>query len=423
MIFSAWHPDSRHVAYYDSRTSGRTAAIRTLDTKSGVTSPELAEVRHYPSHWNSCGLAFSPDGRYLVFPDSVGSSVQLVALRVSGEGMRARGRPKGFTRFPEYQTPLDPAFGGNGDVLGFGIDETVYEVDIAPLDLKQRIIGDATVPILTDKVINRECEWSKDGRRIVYVSRKGNQYDVYLWSRETRRTDRLTNTADNERLPTFVPDDEAIGFLKHGSVYRMPLSGGTAWRVFPPEGDSPPRKVYGYAWGLSTDVLYAVVAPRPGEPENLFPLIRVELGLGKEIRIRQFPVADEPNIEIQRSPDGGRIAYRFTDIRRSLYQTIGVVDLRTGKDRILTEKVGIVPNGEMAWTPDGNALIFRVNEQGGRFFKMDMASGNQAGMAVPKWFEKCMPGQISPTGDEILIYNLKQEKDVYALGGRSFTAK
>ena len=428
VYFSAWHPDSRHIAYYDPRPGGSTAVIQTLDIRSGVASPGLAEVRHYPGDWHYCGLAFSPDGRYLVFPDSEGHSVQLFALRVSGAGMRADGRPKSFTRFSENQTPFWPCFDRAGSTLSFMIDEPVYEIDISPLDLDRQRIGTEMVPILTDKGRKSECEWSKDGRQILFVSQKGNQCDLYLWNRESQRADRLTSTSGDEHFPSFVPGGGSIGYLMNGAVYRIPLEEKLPpQKIFPPEPSNNPRTVYRYAWGLSADTLYAVVSPGPEEPQNHFPLIRVELREGREDVLCRIPAAIPPNIDIRRSPEGGKIAYRVRDSNNTWLQWIGVVDLATRKNRKVAEESSIVPNGELAWTPDGKSLFFRSNESDTvpafRFYRVDAATGLKTTVSIPGLFMRCMPGQISAAGDEIIIYNARYETDVFALKTRPFEGR
>ena len=52
-------------------------------------------------------------------------------------------------------------------------------------------------------------------------------------------------------------------------------------------------------------------------------------------------------------------------------------------------------------------------------YRVDVATGVQTTVSVPGQFMRCMPGQISAAGVEILIYNAKYETDVFALKTRS----
>lgn len=85
---------------------------------------------------------------------------------------------------------------------------------------------------LTDEPGNdNDIVWSPDGKKIAFVSDRGNQPDLYLMDVATKTVSRLTNDIAAETAPQFSPDSKWVSFAKAGStagLYAVPAAGGTA---------------------------------------------------------------------------------------------------------------------------------------------------------------------------------------------------
>ncbi len=83
---------------------------------------------------------------------------------------------------------------------------------------------------LTDDPANdNDIVWSPDGKRIAFVSDRGNQPDLYVMEAATRMVTRLTNDLAAESAPQFSPDGKWISFAKAGlkaGLYLVSSGGG-----------------------------------------------------------------------------------------------------------------------------------------------------------------------------------------------------
>jgi dipeptidyl aminopeptidase/acylaminoacyl peptidase len=79
---------------------------------------------------------------------------------------------------------------------------------------------------------------------------------------------------------------------------------------------------------------------------------------------RQVPQPDGRVEDPVWSPDGSRLAYRFTPERYARAH-IHVTDLTQAEPPVLTTEVDLIPTG-LAWHPDGTHLLFTADRQGSR---------------------------------------------------------
>ena len=77
--------------------------------------------------------------------------------------------------------------------------------------------------------------WSPDGTKIVTISDRGNQTDVYVIDTKTKALTRLTNDADTESDTHYAPDGKTVSFVKAGSMPGL--------YVAPADGSAPARRV------------------------------------------------------------------------------------------------------------------------------------------------------------------------------------
>jgi tricorn protease len=77
--------------------------------------------------------------------------------------------------------------------------------------------------------------WSPDGAKIVTISDRGNQTDVYVIDVKTKALTRITNDADTESDTHYAPDGKTVSFVKAGTQPGL--------YVAPADGSAPARRV------------------------------------------------------------------------------------------------------------------------------------------------------------------------------------
>ena len=76
-----------------------------------------------------------------------------------------------------------------------------------------------------------EADWSPDGRRIIFASRRHGSFDIYVMNADGTGTRRLTATSDDDDNPTWSPDGRRLAFNRAGDIYVMSADGTGMRRV------------------------------------------------------------------------------------------------------------------------------------------------------------------------------------------------
>ena len=76
-----------------------------------------------------------------------------------------------------------------------------------------------------------EPDWSPDGRRIAFASRRRGSFDIYVMNAAGTGTRRLTDTSDDDDNPTWSPNGRRLAFNRAGDIYVMSADGTGVRRV------------------------------------------------------------------------------------------------------------------------------------------------------------------------------------------------
>jgi tricorn protease len=191
---------------------------------------------------------------------------------------------------------LEPA--PDGKTLGFVLRGEIWTIPSTGGDAKR----------LTEDLANdSDFNWSPDGKRMVFVSDRGNQPDVYLLEVATKQLTRLTNDTALETSPNFSPDGRWITFAKAGStpgLYIVSSSGGEVRRLAEGNGSNNfGIGITSHAW--SPDSRWVAFS-------------RMDRYSGRDIFV--VPAVGGPEINVTRFPAGDNVAPAFTrDGRRLLF--------------------------------------------------------------------------------------------------------
>jgi Tol biopolymer transport system component len=213
-------------------------------------------------------------------------------------------------------------------------------------------------PISAAPGYDNQPNFSADGNRILFAAnRDGKQTDVFVFDRTTSRVTQLTQTAENENSPTYVPAGAGPAgsfgvvqseFDRNGARPAAPIQ--RLWR-FDAAGKSPQliladiNPVGYHAW-IDNDQLVLFVLGAQGKPSTL-QIASVKTGKA-EI------VAEGIGRSLHRIP-GTRLA-SFVHREGDSY-TIKQIDTATKKVDTLVKAVDGSPERDMAWMPDGKTIV------------------------------------------------------------------
>jgi TolB protein len=251
-----WSPDGRWVAFAGFDASGRDPLIRVAPAVGG---PSTAVAAGTTPTWSRDGskIAYVASGRadYATDWSSLGRNDERIeAVRLNGPdagavAVLARGI------WPRW-SPVD-------DRLAF-----VARAD-ANWDVYLRAEDGLGLSRLTDDpALDTQPAWLADGRAILFLSDRGNRWDLYRVRPEAgAKVDRLTDHVRREDNPSPSPDGRHVAFVDsrgrpEGSILILDLDRGTV-RAFPErsDGDRDP------AWSPDGRSI-AFISRRPG------PLLR-----------------------------------------------------------------------------------------------------------------------------------------------------
>jgi Tol biopolymer transport system component/C-terminal processing protease CtpA/Prc len=369
---------------------------------------------------------FAPDGKSVMVTTIYGDSNTPNLWRVSLEG----GKPQPITkqttdavRWPSLaRNGSRLAYQHNGEIHTAQLDgsddkivrilapsddkinnqeritltQEVNEIEVAPDGKQIGIVlrgeiwvvpatgGDAR-RLTDDPAKDNDIWWSPDSKKMVFVSDRGNQPDLYLLDVQTRAITRLTNDVDEESSPQFSPDGRFLSFAKAGSqpgLYLLPVSGGAARKLAEGNGNNSfANGIVSHAW--SPDSRWLAFS-RMDRFDNRDIWVVPAVG-GVPINITRYP---GDNVEPKFTRDGRKLLFLSDRAQpRAVYQVSLQIedDIEEEKDesgkpkpkpdrsknvRIDFEDIhlratpAMPPVGNVldyAPTPDSNAIVFWAN--------------------------------------------------------------
>jgi TolB protein len=194
--------------------------------------------------------------------------------------------------------------------------------------------------------------WTPDGR-IVYASRTGENWDIWIANPDGSDSKQLTADTYVDQRPAVSGDGRYIVFQSNRSgarnIWRMDLDGSNLKQLTTGnEVDSSPV--------CSTDGRTVVfTSERLGKPG----IWRIDIDGGSPVQVTnrgsQSPVI---------SPDGKSIAYFYTDERANNQPRLGLIPLDGGEPlRTIDLRRSVQPIA-FAWMPDGRSIAYLDNASG-----------------------------------------------------------
>ena len=204
------------------------------------------------------------------------------------------------------------------------------------------------IPMSVAPGYDNQPSFSPDGQRILFAAnRDGKQIDVFVFDRATSRVSQLTQTAENENSPTFLPT--GVGDPGGFSVVRTePDKSQRLWR-FDAQGRNPQVvltdiKPVGYhAWVDAERLALFVLGP----PSTL-RLASVKTGTADI-------AAETIGRSLHRIPGTRQVSFVHREPSGEYW--IKQIDIDSKKIDPLVKVIEGNTERDMAWLPDGKTLV------------------------------------------------------------------
>jgi Tol biopolymer transport system component len=421
---TAWYPDGKRLAFYDFSADSSQKFIFTLEIEKQKISHPIIELKNKAIGWALGGLAYSPDGKYLIFPDFVQDHLELVALPVTKNGTASAGAIAPLTKFSSGGIPSNPTFAQKGDQISFCLMSQNEDIGIASIDLESSRFAEKENLITNYKGMDIDACWSHDGKIIAFISNRDGFEDIYLWRRENDNIRKLNVQSNNQTIKRyakgfrtintvrFIPDKNSVSYLLNGTLFEF-NSDSKKSKVILPKASTEMNSLFNYAWSKKTETIFALMLESNFSDYGY--LVKINTNDEKFERIiddRLF--LDWSSIAISSNENYLAIRYALPDKQR-----IEIINTKNKRRKILTEHSTQIPTGDISWSPDGKFLIYGEWNEENEFqiFKIDIETGQRILLSSRSQRRNYLPGQISPVGDEMIFYVDDYDSDIWLIKG------
>jgi Tol biopolymer transport system component len=309
----------------------------------------------------------------------------------------------GFARNGSYYYGLSA---GLRDLYLAELDPATGHLVSPPAPAAQRFLG-----------TNRTPEWSPDGKYLAYLSRRGNQTNLFykdticIRSVESGEVRELSPKVGFMSRPRWYPDGRALLVQSYGgknflSLFRVDANTGEAALVLRAHSANLNK------FQLSPDGK-TVYGTRDNPPsEDGHPILAFDLTTGQEKEIYRGPKPRNQTL----SPDGRRLAF-FAWAGGKQPNILKVMPVTGGEPRELLRVESSNPVNPLAWTPDGRHLIFgRVaqSERKTELWRISVEGGEpqKLGLAMDSMIEDL---HVHPDGRRMVFVAGRPKGEVWVM--------
>lgn len=343
----AWSPDGRVIAYL--RQSDHDSGIYLIPASGGA--PRKIYTPRGTIEWERGTLAWSPDGKGLVFPDGKSANSPSQVFLLSTETLQVRP----ITAPPaHWDGDISPVFSPDGRQLAFirCIEAAIRDVYVMNTD------GSNLRRVTFDNRNIQSVTWGPDGRTILFSSERGGRPALWrLRLEKGAQPERIEVGSDDATSPAVAPKGNRIAYAQgksNWSIMQLELRNGTAKpgaaRLKPllsstlqdssPHYSPDGNRIAFQSWRAGTQEIWLC------NSDGTSP-----------VKLTSFdgPLAGSPNW----SPDGTRIAF---DARPDGHSHVFAMTTAGALPKAITsgDSNDIVPT----WSHDGRWIYFGSNRSG-----------------------------------------------------------
>ena len=206
----AWSPDGRQIAYLSRADDQFGLYIVTL----GSRDARRVFIPQQPSQWEQGALAWSPDGKTLVFPDHVGSSPNSSLFELDLSTLQAHV----ITTPPSgWEGDLTPAYSPDGKTIAFTRASETAVRDIYCVSRK-----DGSVRAITHDHSNIDSiAWMADGKHILFSSNRGGKFALWKTDLSGKDIQRLPVGTEDAVQPAVGAGGKLLAYAQGSSVWSI----------------------------------------------------------------------------------------------------------------------------------------------------------------------------------------------------------
>jgi TolB protein len=222
---------------------------------------------------------------------------------------------------------------------------------------------------LTFEGHNGRPAWSRDGRKIVYSSRRGTQFLVNVMEADGSHQKALCEG----EAPDWSPDGKKIAFSRDWQIWLVDADGANQRQL-----TSSATAKKGPTWSPDGRQLAFIVVRNPTSPHDPQPRIGIMKSDGTDERL----LTREPRMNIRVNPDGTKTVLEtaadanapswspvsdeiaFWSGTENQYGQIWRIRADGTGSRQLTDDPSRRNNDDPSWSPDGQNIIFGTGRSG-----------------------------------------------------------
>jgi TolB-like protein/Tol biopolymer transport system component len=238
---SAWAPDSTHLLFYGEQKEGKGWEERAdwwVASRNGgpVIRTDVYAMFRRDVIDPKRSRIISPDawhGNHVIFSSRTGEAVNLWSIAISPRTWKISGEPERLT----YGTAMEGGTEISADgKLVFKARQRSTNLYSFRLNAAGRAEGEPQ-PLTHNSVYNFAPNLSRDGNRLVYVSNRSGDWEVWVRDLKSGREELIYQTPDQVNNPRISPDGTSVVFG------QKPLLANAAFSALVPITGGPARKL------------------------------------------------------------------------------------------------------------------------------------------------------------------------------------